>query len=116
MSYRLWPAALVSSGALAAACVVVGGHVVETSDGCLGSAGRFTATPVVWPTEAIGSGIDGKLKPLKVDIGQPTIVGQIGQIGQTNDGPRSDDPQITGCMDVDRIEIPADNPASDRRA
>lgn len=113
MSYRLWPAALVSSAALAAACVVVGGHVVETSDGCLGSAGRFTATPVVWPTEAIGSGIDGKLEPHKVDIGQPTI---IDQIGQTNGGPRSDDPQITGCLDVDRIEIPAQTPAADGRA
>ncbi|MBA3340149.1 MAG: hypothetical protein H0T54_10475 [Geodermatophilaceae bacterium] len=113
MSYRLWPAALISGAALAATAVVVGDHVAQTSDGCLGSAGRFTATPVSWPSEATSSGIAGKLVPNKVAIGRPTL---IEQGGQTIGGPHSDGPQITGCLDVDRIEIPAPVPAGDGRA
>jgi len=99
LSYRAWPAALVTGASLAAACVVVGDHVVATSDGCLDAAGWFTATPVV--------------RADKADIGAR---GTIDEVGRTSDQPDSGKDQISGCLDLDRIEVPAPPPASDGRA
>lgn len=113
MAYRAWPAALLTGAALAAACVVVGDHVIETSDGCLDSAGWFTATPAAWPTDPIASGTVAKSTPSKARIGpSPTI----DAAGQTSDDRYSDPGQISGCLDLDRIEIPAPAPAPDGRA
>lgn len=80
---RVWPAALLTGASLAAACLVVGEHVVATRDGCLDSDGWFTATPASWP-------------------GSPAT-------------PAGED-RISGCLDLDRIEIPAPTPAPDGRA
>lgn len=112
MSYRLWPAALVSGAALAAACVVVGDHVAQTSGGCLGSAGFFTATPVSWPIEATAADDKGKTAPYKLGVTRPT---GIDEIGPASVDPNVDDHRISGCLDVERIEIPQ-APAPDGRA
>lgn len=103
MSYRVWPAGLFTTAALAAACVVVGGHVADAGDGCLGSK-SFIATPASWPADP--SGVvrpTGKSLSYKASNGWPAIGDRV---GQTNDVPPSRDLHITGCIDVDRIEIP----------
>lgn len=108
MAYRAWPAAALTGAALAAACVVVGDHVVQTRDGCLGSAGWFTATPVSAPMDPVAAGVDAKIVPYK-----------IGPKGSAADGPAAAGAgyeQISGCLDVDRIEVPAQSPAPDGRA
>ncbi len=99
MSYRVWPAGLLTAAALAAAGVVVGGHVVETGDGCLGSK-HFVGTPVSWSTE---SGDPAKQPPSKAGIGWPEMVEPIGRSSEVTP---SVDVQISGCLDVARIEFP----------
>lgn len=111
MSYRVWPAGLLTSAALAAACVVVGGHVVETGDGCLGS-DSFIGTPANWLSGPL-AGPEGKPVPEKAGMGMPAIVDPI---GESNEVPPSPDLRITGCLDVDRIESPAPTPITDGRA
>lgn len=113
MSYRAWPAALLTGAALAAACVVVAEHVVEASDGCLDSAGWFTATPAAWPGDPIASGADSKPTGGKTGIGQTAT---IDEVGQTSDDRPSDRGEISGCLDLDRIEVPDPAPAPDGRA
>jgi len=115
LSYRAWPAALVAGASLAAACVVVGDHVVATSDGCLDAAGWFTATPVVRADrpDPVASGKQSTAGPDKADIGAR---GTIDEVGRTSDQPDSGKDQISGCLDLDRIEVPAPPPASDGRA
>lgn len=111
MSYRTWPAALITGASLGAACVVVGGHMVQTRDGCLDSTGWFTATPAAWPGKPGATGNHG-FDPNTTDIGP----GTIREVGESNDQQDPGDDQIRGCLDLDRIEIPAPTPAPDGRA
>jgi len=135
MSYRAWPAALLTGTALAAACVVVGEHVVETSDRCLDSAGWFTATPAAWPGDSVGSAQGAALGRPEPASANPAGSGAAARIddemrtgpppatmdpvGQSGDGRSSygqDGRQISGCLDVDRIEVPGPAPEPDGRA
>lgn len=111
MSYRAWPAALLTGAALAAACVVVGEHVVQTSDGCLESTGWFTAAPVGWSDTSAQSEqhLGTQDKPGTGTTGTAPEVTAI--VGQQNKA----DQQISGCLDLDRIEI-TPTPAPDGRA
>lgn len=111
MSYRAWPAALVTGAALAAACVVVGEHVVQTSDGCLDSTGWFTAAPVVWPENSGGTAhhVGPQDKP------GTSTPGTAPEVTGIADQQNPEDHQISGCLDLDRIEI-TPTPAPDGRA
>ena len=70
MRPRAWPGALLSGASLAAACLVVGDHVAATRQGCPDSAGWFSATPVVLPSDPTRSGAEGKPAPDKTGSGQ----------------------------------------------
>ncbi len=111
MSYRAWPAALLGSASLAAACVVVGGHVVEAGDGCLG-AQYFVGTPTIW-SHGPSNGPDGKPAQDKAGLGGPAVGEPIGEVKEV---PASAGLQIIGCLDVDRIEVPASTLIPDGRA
>ncbi|CAN5430170.1 hypothetical protein BH24ACT9_BH24ACT9_14260 [soil metagenome] len=113
MSYRAWPAALVAAAAMTAAGVVVGEHAVDTSDGCLDSAGWFTATPVAVPIDRLIADIDAKTVPYKLGMNDSATIDPVGRTGPE---PATGDAQISGCLDVDRIEIPVPAPAPDGRA
>ncbi len=115
MSYRTWPAALLGVASLATACLVVGDHVVATNDGCLDSASRFTAAPVAWThvPDAVG-GQEPAVSSKKADIGVPGSVDPVS--GQSAGAPKTGSDQITGCLDLDRLEVPAPAPAPDGRA
>lgn len=108
----IWPAGLLTTAALAAACVVVGDHVVEAGDGCLGSE-RFIATPASVPTEPLAADLDGKPLPVKADLGRPARVGRVEQPGTV---PPTAVVQISGCLDVALIENPRPSPVPDGRA
>lgn len=143
MGYRAWPAAVLTGAALVAACVVVGEHVVDAGDGCLGSAGRFTATPAAAGSAAStgsagvlpypGASPDDKGSADDVKAGGATADGTTAdgglhsgdrtapnmttdEVGQTTDDSPTDADQLSGCLDLDRIEIPAPAPDSDDRA
>jgi len=112
MSYRAWPAALVTGAALSAACVVVGEHMVQASDGCLDSTGWFIATPAAWPDNpgaSAGKQTAGQDKP--TSAASATAAEITGTTDQQNPGRD----QIRGCLDLDRIEI-APSPIPDGRA
>ncbi len=114
MSYRTWPAALLAGASLTAACLVIGDHVVATSDGCLDAAGWFTATPVARtspePVVRIPEAIAGSDK---VVLGNAPVVDKVGQSRHQRDLRHE---QISGCLDLDLIEIPPPVPAPDGRA
>lgn len=112
MSYRAWPAAAITGAALAAACVVVGEHVVQANDGCLDSAGWFTATPAAWPSDPDAGAGKRSADPAKPAVGAPQTGQVVGETGDQQDSAN----QISGCLDLDRIEIPAPGPAPERRA
>ncbi|MDQ4039435.1 MAG: hypothetical protein M3313_14050 [Actinomycetota bacterium] len=115
MTYRAWPAVMLTGAALTAACVVVGEHVVQTSDGCLDAAGLFTATAVAWPDDPVGIAGKQATAPDKPANGPPRTAEEISGItGTTGQHPGGD--QITGCLDLDRIQIPAPTPVPDGRA
>ncbi|MBA3369603.1 MAG: hypothetical protein H0T99_13215 [Geodermatophilaceae bacterium] len=116
MSYRAWPAALLGGASLATACLVVGDHVVATSDGCLDAAGWFTAAPVSWSPvpDAVG-GEKPAANSEKVDLGAAGGADVMGH-GDTTGAPTSGSYQISGCLDLDRLEVPAPAPAPDGRA
>lgn len=116
MSYRAWPAALLTGASLAAACLVVGDHVVATSDGCLDSAGWFTATPAAWPASANEADTGGKPEPDDNDNDYIDEAGDPAEVGRTSEDRPAEGEQISGCLDLDRIEIPAPAPAPDGRA
>ncbi len=112
--YRAWPAALLTGAALTAACVVVGEQVIQTNaDGCRGSVGWFTATPVGGAAGPAIALFDAKAVPTKSGIGR---VSTIEPVGQASDEQPSTERVISGCLDVDRIEIPMPVPAPDGRA
>lgn len=113
VSYRAWPAALLAAAAMTAAGVVVGEHALDTSDGCLGSAGWFTATPVAAPIDRLIAEIDAKTVPYKLGMNESAT---IDPVGRNETEPATGDAQISGCLDVDRIEIPVPAPAPDGRA
>jgi len=113
MSYRVWPAALLTGAALAAACVVVGDHVVDTRDGCMGSTGWFTATPVTLSLAPLAAHTGRKTAAVKAGIGRSVTVDPARQ--SSDDRPAGQE-QISGCLDVTRIEIPGTAPAPDGRA
>ncbi len=111
VGYRAWPAALLTGAALSAACVVVGEQVVQANaDGCRGSVGWFTATPVGEATSPTMVHLEAKSVPTKSGIGRVTTVEPV---GRTSGQQPSDEHQISGCLDIDRIDIPA--PAPDGR-
>lgn len=121
MSYRAWPATMITGAALAAATVVVGDHVVGTSERCLDSVGWFTATAVTAAsttgasstagTAPVISELDGIPSPIKAGIG-PAKTDWPGQVR----APQSPELEISGCLDVARIEVPGQGPAPDGRA
>jgi len=111
VSWRAWPAAVITGASLAAACFVVGDHVVATDDGCLDSAGWFTATPTTWPAQDEATVVT-KTAAVKTTVGRATEIGASGQTEYSD----PEDNQIEGCLDVERIEIPAPPPAPDRQA
>jgi len=113
MSYRAWPAALLTGVALTAACVVVGEHVVQTRDGCLDPTGWFTATPAAWPGDEAAISVKRAAEPDKARSGVP---GTVHEAGETDDQQNPGDNQISGCLDLDRIEVPAPGPDPDSRA
>lgn len=113
MSHRAWPAAVITGAALAAALVVVGEQVADAANGCLDSTGWFTATPVGSPTNSSGSGAETEPVPNKTGTSHATSVDQV---GQARDDRSSGPAGISGCLDLDRIEIPAPPPATDDRA
>lgn len=122
MSYRTWPAAMITGAALAAATVVVGDHAVGTSDRCLGSVGWFVATPVTAASATGASStaatapvipdLDSIPSPSKAGIGPAKTNGQ----GQIRAGRQSPELEISGCLDVARIEVPGQGPVPDGRA
>lgn len=112
MSFRAWPAAMLTGAALTAACVVVGEHVVRTSDGCLDATGWFTATPVAWPDDPATRSGKYATAPDKLGSGTARTAEEItGTTGQFPGGDR-----MSGCLDLDRIEIPAPTSVPDGRA
>ncbi|MBA3278859.1 MAG: hypothetical protein H0U22_09090 [Geodermatophilaceae bacterium] len=115
MSYRTWPAALLAGASLATAALVVGDHVVASSDRCLDAAGWFTASPVA--RTQIPDLADSGEKPTagsgKVDVGAP---GAVDPVGQSRDQRDTGHDRISGCLDLDRIEVPPPVPAPDGRA
>ena len=112
MRPRAWPGALLSGASLAAACLVVGDHVAATRQGCPDSAGWFSATPVVLPSDPTRSGAEGKPAPDKTGSGQSTSIDEVGQ--NRDDTPSGE--QISGCLDIDRIVVPPPAPVPDGRA
>lgn len=115
MGYREWPATLLTGAALAAAGVVAAEHVVDARDGCLGSAGWFTAYPVALAGAPDPAGIGGKsaVEPGTTDFG---ATGSADEVGTSSQRQEVGDNQISGCLDLDRIEVPAPLPAPDGRA
>ncbi len=109
--YRAWPAALLTGAALSAACVVVGEQVIQTNaDGCRGSVGWFTATPVGGAASPVMALLEAKSVSTKSGIGRMSTVEPV---GRTSGQQPSDEHQISGCLDIDRIDVPA--PAPDGR-
>lgn len=125
MGYRQWPAVLVVASSLAGASLVVGEHVVDAADRCLDSAGWFTATLATDPADSHGgAGPAVSAHPRLVWNTPGRNTNGVVQSGddepnlKPNQEPASAGPagrdQVSGCLDVDRIEIPA--PAPDDRA
>ncbi len=113
MGYRTWPAVLLTGAALTAACVVVGERVIQTNaDGCRGSVGWFTATPVGGAASPAMAHLEAKPVPTKSGIGR---VSTVEPVGQADDEQPSAERVISGCLDVDRIDIPTPGPAPDGR-
>lgn len=111
MSHRAWPAALLTGAALTAACVVVADHVAATTNGCLDSAGWFTATPATWTDAVRLAEAAAKYVPEKAYIDPPAPASTVSRSAES---PPANRPQISGCLDVDRIVIPAPPPADGR--
>lgn len=121
MSYRAWPTVLLTGAALSGACVVVGEHVVDARDGCLDSAGWFIATPAAGPNGSTDSGASTARVVVAYPVsrsGAPADgkTAYTDEVGQTSGHPTPDGDPISGCMDLNRIEIPAREPAPDGRA
>lgn len=115
MSYRAWPAALLAGASLATASLIVGDHVMATSDECLDAAGWFTAAPVAWSPIPDAVGGEKPASSEKMDIGAAGGADVMGD-GDTTGAPNGGSYQISGCLDLDRLEVPAPAPAPDGRA
>lgn len=134
MSYRAWPAALLSAGSLIAASIVVGSHVADADDGCLRAGVLVTARTFAPEADKPTAPADGFVDPAgPADPANPgrgdsaskpnsanysSGDAELGEVELDLDsapkpvGP--EDVAVTGCLELDRVEIPAEPPTTDQ--
>lgn len=138
MSYRAWPAALLSAGSLIAASIVVGSHVADADDGCLRAGvlvtARTFAPEAAKPSEPTDGFVDPAGPADPVDPADSADPGRGGSVSKPNEAqvgasdaelgeiefdldsaPKPAGPEevaVTGCLELDRVEIPAESPTT----
>lgn len=128
MSYRAWPAALLSAGSLIAASIVVGSHVADADDGCLRAGVLVTARTFAPEADKPTAPADGYVDPANPGRGDSaskpnsaqyrTGAAELDEIELDLDSvptpAGAEEVSLTGCLELDRVEIPAEPPTTDQ--